>query len=332
MFAQINKSYIKTRPSKLYSRLLSYILFEGRPITTKGQWINPLVFALFSVEKRLPELRKVKKPIFIIGTGRSGTTVLGIVLSMHRDIGFLNEPKALWHSVYPEEDLIGSYNRGNAQYRLDAKEVSPKVRKAMHRLYSSYLFLTGSQRIVDKYPELIFRVPFVREIFPDAKFLFLVRNGWDTCHSIDYWSQRLGEQKHAETHNWWGVNNRKWKLLVKQLLPSDKMLAHHMDEIGNFSRYADMAAVEWILSMREGLTLQQKYPQSVHKIIYENFVKNPTETLEELLAFCELKKDSVFIEYAVNTLRPVNKKDNYELASVIRPAFNNTMERLGYTI
>jgi Sulfotransferase family len=332
LFAQINKSYIKTRPSKLYSRLLSYILFEGRPITTKGQWINPLVFALFSVEKRLPELRKVKKPIFIIGTGRSGTTILGIVLSMHRDIGFLNEPKALWHSAYPEEDLIGSYSMGNARYRLGAKEVSPKVRTAMHRLYSSYLFLTGSQRVVDKYPELIFRVPFVLEIFPDAKFLFLARNGWDTCHSINYWSQRFGEQKHAETHNWWGVNNRKWKSLVEQLLSSDKMLAPHADEIGKFSRHTDMAAVEWIFSMREGLVLQQKYPQSVHKILYENFVNNPTETLEELLTFCELKKDSVFIEYAVNTLRPVNKKDTYELAPVIRPAFNNTMERLGYTI
>jgi len=100
MLAQIDKEYISMRPWKLFSRLVSYALFEGRPLTTRGRWINPLIFSLFKIEKKLPQIKKVERPIFILGTGRSGTTVLGIVFSMHNQVGFLNEPKALWHEIF----------------------------------------------------------------------------------------------------------------------------------------------------------------------------------------------------------------------------------------
>ncbi len=221
MIAQIDANYIRTRPFKLWSRFISYGLFEGRPLTTRGRWINPLVFALFALEKRMPRLRTVKKPVFIIGTGRSGTTILGIILSMHRDVGFLNEPKALWHAINPDEDLVGSYSRGPARYRLGAEDVTSEMISVAHRIYGAYLFSTLSSRVVDKYPELVFRVPFVRSLFPDARFLFLVRNGWDTCHSIDLWSKRLGSQDGDEKQDWWGADNRKWKLLVEQVAADD---------------------------------------------------------------------------------------------------------------
>ena len=34
MVAQLDSLYIKTRPTKVVSRLISYGLFEGRPLTT----------------------------------------------------------------------------------------------------------------------------------------------------------------------------------------------------------------------------------------------------------------------------------------------------------
>ena len=75
MIAQLSPLYIRTRPLKAWGRLVSYALFEGRPATTKGRWINPLVLGLFALEKRLPALKRVEKPIYIVGVGRSGTTV-----------------------------------------------------------------------------------------------------------------------------------------------------------------------------------------------------------------------------------------------------------------
>ena len=217
MIAQIDPLYIKTRPTKVLTRLMSYALFEGRPVTTKGRWINPLVFSLlkrFAANNNRYE--SVEKPIFILGTGRSGTTILGIVLSMHREIGYLNEPKAMWHLIHPHEDIIGNYSQADAKYRLTAEDATDEMCQRASQMFGAYLTATRSKRLVDKYPELIFRVDFVRALFPDARFIFLVRNGWDTCHSIATWSKRLGAQINSEKHDWWGVDDRKWRLLVEQ--------------------------------------------------------------------------------------------------------------------
>ena len=44
-------------------------------------------------------------PVFIIGCGRSGTTILGNTLSNHPKIKYLNERRDLWHKAYPEFDI-----------------------------------------------------------------------------------------------------------------------------------------------------------------------------------------------------------------------------------
>ncbi len=330
MIAQLDSLYLHIRPWKLWSRLVSYGLFEGRPLTTRGQWINPLVFAHFALEKRLPSLRKVKKPVFILGTGRSGTTVLGMVLSMHQEVGFLNEPKALWHAVHPDEDLIGSYSRGVAHYRLGADEATPTRTRYIHRLFGAYLLTAFSRRVVDKYPELIFRVPFVKALFPDAKFLFLVRNGWDTCHSIMGWSNRLGEQVGGEKHDWWGVNRRKWNLLIDQLLLEHADLAVCAEDMRAWTKHTDMAAVEWIITMREGLSLMEQYPTDVMRIDYERLCEKPSESLGGMLKFLELSDDDKFIRYGVETLKPIDSRPPFDLHPSIANAFNDTMRRLGY--
>ena len=225
MIAQINPNYIKTRPMKVLTRFMSYALFEGRPVTTKGRWINPLVFSILkTISATKNRYKSIEKPIFILGTGRSGTTILGIVLSMHREVGYLNEPKAIWHIIHPHEDIIGNYTRADAKYRLTAEDAADDMRQRAAQMFGAYLTATRSKRLVDKYPELIFRLDFVRALFPDARFIFLVRNGWDTCHSIANWSQRLGVEVNGEKHDWWGVNDRKWGLIAEQLVKQIQLL------------------------------------------------------------------------------------------------------------
>ncbi|WP_020651186.1 sulfotransferase family protein [Solimonas variicoloris] len=310
--------------------MLSYALFEGRPITTAGQWINPFVFGLLWLQRHVAAPRKVRRPIFIIGTGRSGTTILGVVMSMHKDAAFLNEPKAVWHSAFGSEDLIGSYGKGRANYCLSEADASPAVIKAMNRIYGWYLTATLSRRVVDKYPELVFRVPFVRRIFPDAKFLFLVRNGWDTCHSIQHWSERLGVNEGQERHDWWGVNNRKWALLIDQVASKDPDFAPHLDELRNLQKHTDMAAVEWILTMREGLRLQALLPDAIQTVKYEHLVADPRLVLRQICDFCGLEEDPTFYGYAEKVLRPAKPVAPFELHPLIEAPFHQTMQALGY--
>ena len=331
MVAQLDNLYIKTSFSKTLSRLISYGLFEGRPLTTKGQWINPLIFKLFAIAQKLPQLKTVKKPIFVIGTGRSGTTILGVVLSMHKQVGFLNEPKAIWHTIYDREDLIGSYSQKKANYRLKAEDVTNSTIHTAHRLFGTYLTAVASSRLVDKYPELVFRVPFVQKIFPDAKFIFLVRNGWDTCQSIDNWSKRLGTNVADDTHDWWGINNRKWHLLVDQIVATNPDLQPHLATIRNYSDHTNMAAVEWIVTMQEGLKLVDRFPSNIYLLKYEDLASQPKDSLQNLLDFCELPPDEKMLAYAQSTLSSRQNYQPFSLPSEITPAFEKTMAELGYS-
>ncbi len=327
----MNPLYIKTRPTKALTRLISYALFEGRPVTTKGRWINPFVFSLLKVvDASRVRFKRVKKPIFILGTGRSGSTILGIVLSMHRQAGYLNEPKAIWHLIHPHEDIIGNYSQAHATYRLVSEDATPEMCERAHRLFGAYLASTFSQRVVDKYPELIFRVDFVRALFSDARFIFLVRNGWDTCHSIAAWSERLAVSVKGETHDWWGVNDRKWKLLVKQLIAGNVDFSNISEEIAKMDRHLDRATVEWIVTMQEGCRLIETLPDCVHMLRFEELTTQPDETLSKLCAFCELPEDKGFLDYACETLHPVPARAPFDMHPKLALIFHNTMAQLGY--
>ena len=333
MIAQLTPRYIKTRPTKTVSRLISYALFEGRPLTTRGQWINPLVFALFSLEARLPQLKSVEKPVFIVGTGRSGSTILGVLMSMHRDVGFLNEPKALWHTVYPHEDVLGQYSKGPVRYSLDESAATEEVRSRARRLFGAYLRAVASGRVVDKYPELIFRIPFVRAIFPDARFVFLVRDGWATCQSIDSWSKRKGTREGGEVHDWWGANNRKWSLMLEQLAPKEEAFAGIIDVLEGLDRHGDMAAVEWTITVREGLRQMERYPECMHMVRYESLVQSPRRELSRLLEFCDLPPDEVFLEFGEREVSSAALGyEPFDVHPAVRRPFEETMEALGYPV
>jgi hypothetical protein len=250
---------------------------------------------------------------------------------MHRDIGFLNEPKALWHHLFTHEDLVGNYTDAPARYRLGAEDVTDDLRESAHRIYGAYLAATFSRRVVDKYPELIFRVPFVQTIFSDAKFLFLVRDGWDTCNSIEKWSKRHGTLQDGDVHDWWGTNRRKWDFLVHQIAAIDPDFINIIDEIKKLNYHSDMAAVEWILSMKEGIKLMQKLPEDVMMIKYEDLTHETEKTLNKVIEFCELPHDSKFFNYSKQILSSSVPKKPFILHPAIESIFKETMNRLNYT-
>jgi hypothetical protein len=330
MIAQLTPTYIRRRPHKALVRLMGYGLFEGRALLQRGRWINPLVFTHFAIVKRLPIFRGAEAPIFIVGTGRSGTTILHHVLSFHRDVGALNEPKALWYAVHPEDDIIGSYSKTVGRYRFDLADASARPRRNAQRLYGAYRAATGVRRVVDKYPEMIFRVPYLRALFPEAKFLWLVRNGNDVVGSIADWSGSHAVRGQEGSVSWWGRDDRKWHALVDGVVAHDAELAEAAETTRGFANDTDRAAVEWVVSMREGLRWAEELPEAMMRVTYEELVADPESTLRGVESFCGLRHDLGCRIYAAEVLTPPEPRPQPVLHDAVRPAFENMQRLLGY--
>lgn len=283
-------------------RLASYALFEGRPHTTKGQWFNPIVFSLLQSLKAAPGTPNLKAPIFITGLGRSGTTILGLLLSLHRDVGFLNEPKAIWSLVNPASDVCGDYVLTNGKFQLTANDASPEQIKIAHRIFARYLAAIGSIRLVDKYPEFIFRIDYLLKIFPDARIIFISRNGPDAVASIDLWSKRLGTENRGQVEDWWGRNDVKWNYLRKEFLEHNESYSELSSLATAELDHRNRAAIEWIITMREGLAQAKAYPGQVYHLAYENLVSDPENQINKLLDHCKLTPDQDVVSYALSSL------------------------------
>ena len=133
-----------------------------------------------------------------------------------------------------------------------------------------------------------------------------------------------------ELHDWWGKDNRKWDLMVKELVAADPDLSKSFDEISALNDHTQMAAVEWVVTMRAGLEEKERSPDSIHIFKYEDLCNRPEEALDGLLRFCELESDDKFLSYARAVLKPNPTYKRFDLHRAVLPAFMDTLARAGY--
>ncbi|NIV44574.1 sulfotransferase [Candidatus Bathyarchaeota archaeon] len=307
-------------------------MYEGRPITTRGRWVNPLVFALAKLTLSLPQLRTVNGPIFIVGMGRSGTTILGITLSLHSDVGFLNEPKALWYVANHKDDVIGNYSDIPGSYLLSESDAQPDSIRRIRRLYGGYLKLTRRQRVVDKYPEAVFRASYISECFPDCKFIVLIRDGLDTINSVAKWNSQFSKSDGHKKHDWWGIDDRKWISLVKQVACRLPAFRGKESLLMSLSTDIDRAALEWTLTTFYSLKCLKAFPDRALFLKYEKLTEQPRETIEQVLEFCELQKQIEPVAFAERKLQRRNPDecDYIEISPIVRGVFQEAYELAGY--
>ncbi len=332
MIGQIDREYLRYGLGRAARRIASYGLYEGRPLTTKGRFINPMVFGWLNAQAIAPGTPTVERPVFITGLGRSGTTILGILLSLNRAVGYLNEPKAMWHVIDPRQDINGNYSTQGARFRLDPALVTDEVRRRAHRIFSRYLSVTGAMRVVDKYPELIFRVGYVRAIFPDARFIFITRSGADAIPSVVEWSKKLGVKTGGHVDDWWGRDDIKWRYMREQLILVDDAYRPVWDLATPDLDHLHRAALEWVITMREGLIQQQQHADAILRISYEDLLADPASVLTMVQAWCDVPADPAVIDYGRKRLYDNPSKHWPTLKPEVDTLLRETMAELGYAV
>ena len=93
-------------------------------------------------------------PVFIIGCGRSGTTILGKTLSRHPKIKYLNERRDLWHEAYPEFNIWDGNNKESILYATE-KNIIEKNNEKIRDLFEEQQHLGQSSILLEKLPIII---------------------------------------------------------------------------------------------------------------------------------------------------------------------------------
>lgn len=125
--------------------------------------------------------------IFLISLPRSGSTLLQRILGGHPDIATLAEPWLMLHPLYAlkRAGIETEYDAGVAREALDdflgqidggEEAYVQGIRRFTGDLYARALERQGKILFLDKTPRYYRIVPELRRVFPQAKFVFLLRN------------------------------------------------------------------------------------------------------------------------------------------------------------
>src|SRR6056297_1885093 len=111
---------------------------------------------------------------FIVGSPRSGTTLLANLLNRHPEIGVRYEPYYVWERYFPlrSDDI------------LTPDDATPRISRYIAKNFENYKKKTGYRLIIDKSPRSSLRIPFINQIFPGAKWIHIIRDGRDATLSI----------------------------------------------------------------------------------------------------------------------------------------------------
>ncbi|MBI2636808.1 MAG: sulfotransferase [Parcubacteria group bacterium] len=227
------------------------------------------------------EPKRAQRPVIIVGSTRSGTKLISRIIGGHPDNFLITEHREKFH--IPEdrsgicEEFLWMNNFAYSSWRRDG---NPHVRVPLYNeediavMRDIYLRAAGNKRLVIKNPQNVMRVQFLKKMFPNALYIFCVRNPWHGAQSrllAGNANYQLASQKNFE-------------------LPDDLLLKS-------------------VYSWKESIDLYQREKnENWHAVRYEDVVFNTRETVKKVFDFLGMRQDGAYFEKACAVSRDLGHR------------------------
>lgn len=238
-------------------------------------------------EFRCPEF---EKPLVIVSTPRSGSTLLFETLVHCPGIWTIGGES---HAVIEDMPALHPAAHDYHSNRLTAADASPDIahtlrerlaRRLRDRTGRFYLAVPPGDRpnpvrFLEKTPKNALRIPFLRAVFPDARFVYLYREPKDTISSmVEAWRERAFVAYRSLP----GWPYRDWSFL---LVPGWQSLRDRS--------LIEIATYQWQSAHEHILADLREVPRAFwHRVNYTELLREPQRVVRDIAEFAELSWDA----------------------------------------
>lgn len=292
------------------------------------------------MDTQTPDTDKLLPPIMLLGNVRSGTTMMLRLFEQHPDIVGWFEPRTIWTFADP----------ARPHDRFTANDATKRVQRYIRRRFLKYQRKHNNRRIMEKTPSNMLRIPYVRKIFPESRFVYLVREPLANLSSSELkWREPITLRHALRRLNLTPKTQLPYYAgrLLRDTLGSRVLGRKHVSTWG--VRYPGIAADQQHLSTEQVIAKQwvacsqqaeedlKDLPTDlVLRLRYEDFVADPIPQFQRVLEHFDLGFPEPLKAHVQATVDPGRQQKWHRLdRTVLRdclPILQHEMSRHGYHI
>lgn len=281
--------------------------------------------------------------LIIIGAPRSGTNMLRDVLTSIPG----------WET-WSCDEINYIWRHGNARVPHDeftSEHAGHLAKKYIRKKFDSMAKETSARVLVEKTCANSLRVPFVNAVIPDAKYIFIIRDGLDVVGSAKLrWSAPLDIAYLLDKIRYVPLTDipfygfRYLANRIYRVFSGNNRLAFwgpqliDMQEILQKYTLEEVCAIQWERCVLSAINGFSQIPDNrIMQIRYEQFVKNPGEHIASIMKYIDDECDSSILSTAISKIsdRSVGKGRetlSYEVRSSVIAHIGHSLKQLGYEV
>ncbi len=283
---------------------------------------------------------ELKPPIFLLGNVRSGTTMMWAYFDLHPDVKSWYEPRTVW--VYA--DPCRKHDR------FDADDATPRVTRYIRNRFLRYQKSHSGRRVMEKTPSNLVRIPYVQKIFPEAKYLYMVRNPlsylssseikWRKAITLKHMAERLWESPTSQLPYYGArlfLDHFRKKVLRKKHVSVWGIRYEGIYNDIKTMEVEQVIAKQWAYASRQAAEdLKQVDPSKVLYMRYEDFVADPGQKFATICRHFDLPVNEDVLQ-KVNADADPNRQTKWkrldpQLLKRCITHLRDEMDRHGYTV